>query len=169
MDSELLSRKVPAPEVRLSYYIWHYIICMDDLQLSASLCTWQTWCMHYEVAPGFYVLLDVFPLARDTLKSFLVRPLGVHKAESSMPQTASLISDNISTLSALLFPSSLPLCSLPFSSSGSFGCMHSEEANRVPCMHWHLQLVVLVYSNFIGSVHKYFLHCGGEVPTAPQG
>lgn len=47
--------------------------------------------MHYEVVPELYLLLDVFSPARDALKSFQVRPPGVHNANWSTAQTESLI------------------------------------------------------------------------------
>lgn len=74
-------------------------------------------CMHYEVVQWLYLLLDIFPPARDRLKSFQVRPPGVHNAERSTAQTESLIPDNISPLSALAFPSSFPFLFSFFSSS----------------------------------------------------
>lgn len=47
--------------------------------------------MPYEVVPGLYLLLDVFSAARDALKSFQVRPPGVHNASRSAAQMESLI------------------------------------------------------------------------------
>lgn len=71
--------------------------------------------MLYEVVQG--LLLDVFIIARVRLESFQVRLPGILDAERSTAQTESLIPDNISPLSALAFPSSLPL--FPFSCSST--------------------------------------------------
>lgn len=58
MYSKLLSRKTLCSKGQsiLLGFRGGYTIYMGNLQSPDSLCTWETWCMHYKVVPGFFFL-----------------------------------------------------------------------------------------------------------------
>lgn len=55
MVSDQPSRKTPCSKGQSSLLDFRggYMIYMGNLLSPAFLCTWETWCMHYKVVPGF--------------------------------------------------------------------------------------------------------------------
>lgn len=87
--------------------------------------------MHYKVVPGFFIFWWLSFLQPETHWNHF-RSGRQEFTKRSMPQTESLIPDNISTLSALEFSSSMPLCmASPFSFFLGGGGAHGQWGGSV--------------------------------------